>query len=151
MREVFLLWEIKRGSGSLFAGASSAVWPFREDAAMVHEITVRVFHAPERYSHAVPDSPAVDGICCAAVSLELHVALHMTPLLVSIEESLGIGHAQATSLLLMQSAGFSSALAASGFSPLALQTKADRDHPIGHRRVKVGKVLGLGAQAKQQN
>ena len=35
-----------------------------------------VFHAPERYSHAVPDSPAVDGICCAAVSLELHVALH---------------------------------------------------------------------------
>ena len=39
----------------------------------------------------------------------------LTPLLVSIEEDLGIGHAQATSLLLMQSAGFSSALAASGF------------------------------------
>ena len=37
-----------------------------------------------------------------------------TPLLVSIEEDLGIGNAQATSLLLMQSAGFSSALAASG-------------------------------------
>ena len=36
----------------------------------------------------------------------------LTPLLVSIEEDLGIGHAQATSLLLMQSAGFSSALAA---------------------------------------
>ena len=41
----------------------------------------------------------------------------LTPLLVSIEEDLGIGHAQATSLLLMQSAGFSSALAASGFLP----------------------------------
>lgn len=39
----------------------------------------------------------------------------LTPLLVSIEEDLGIGHAQATSLLLMQSAGFSTALAASGF------------------------------------
>ena len=39
----------------------------------------------------------------------------LTPLLVSIEKDLGIGHAQATSLLLMQSAGFSSALAASGF------------------------------------
>ncbi|WP_308776923.1 MFS transporter [uncultured Bilophila sp.] len=39
----------------------------------------------------------------------------LTPLLVSIEQDLGIGHAQATSLLLMQSAGFSSALAVSGF------------------------------------
>ena len=39
----------------------------------------------------------------------------LTPLLVSIEKDLGIGHAQATSLLLMQSAGFSSALAVSGF------------------------------------
>ena len=39
----------------------------------------------------------------------------LTPLLVSIERGLGIGHAQATSLLLMQSAGFSVALAVSGF------------------------------------
>ena len=61
------------------------------------------------------DSPAVDGFCCAAVSLELRWSRStLTPLLVSIEEDLGIGHAQATSLL-MQSAGFSSALAASGF------------------------------------
>lgn len=39
----------------------------------------------------------------------------LTPLLVSVERGLGIGHAQATSLLLMQSAGFSAALAVSGF------------------------------------
>lgn len=39
----------------------------------------------------------------------------LTPLLVSIERDLGVGHAQATSLLLMQSAGFSAALAVSGF------------------------------------
>lgn len=39
----------------------------------------------------------------------------LTPLLVSIERDLHIGHAQATSLLLMQSAGFSAALALSGF------------------------------------
>ena len=39
----------------------------------------------------------------------------LTPLLVSIERDLGIGHAQATSLLLMQSAGFCVALALSGF------------------------------------
>lgn len=39
----------------------------------------------------------------------------LTPLLVSIERGLGIGHTQATSLLLMQSAGFSAALAVSGF------------------------------------
>ncbi len=39
----------------------------------------------------------------------------LTPLLVSIERDLGVGHAQATSLLLMQSAGFSAALALSGF------------------------------------
>ncbi|MEI3478955.1 MAG: MFS transporter [Bilophila sp.] len=39
----------------------------------------------------------------------------LTPLLVSIERDLHVGHAQATSLLLMQSAGFSAALALSGF------------------------------------
>ena len=39
----------------------------------------------------------------------------LTPLLVPLERDLGVGHAQATSLLLMQSIGFSLSLAVSGF------------------------------------
>lgn len=39
----------------------------------------------------------------------------LTPLLVSIERDLGVGHAQATSLLFMQSIGLSASFAVSGF------------------------------------
>ena len=55
----------------------------------------------------------------------------LTPLLVSIEKDLGIGHAQATSLLLMQSAGFSSALAVSVLliSPLSYLSRESLSIP----------------------